>query len=271
MQAQSAEDAIRLATADFNAGRHHQAHRTCKDALLRWPADPRLNHLLAAIHFAKGDSAKARERIEESVRLAPQHLPARLLAARIARAQQDFDAALQHLRRIGSGPEAALEQAKILDQAGRTADARSAWRLVLQSQPDNREAMARLGRICWEGGNLSEAALLLERAVGGECAPSAWFDLGLVRQDLKDHAGAIDAYRQALARREDYAEAAVNLGTALQELGDLDGAFAAYARAYRTRPDTFATIAMALTSASHGRLWLDKDELRRSLSRSAGG
>jgi hypothetical protein len=40
----------------------------------------------------------------------------------------------------------------------------------------------------------------------------------------------------------------------------------AYAQAYRLRPSSFGTIAMALTSAPHGRLWLDETALRRSLS-----
>jgi cytochrome c-type biogenesis protein CcmH/NrfG len=52
----------------------------------------------------------------------------------------------------------------------------------------------------------------------------------------------------------------------LQELGDLEGAMRAYAQAYRMRPQTFGTIAMALTSAPHGRLWLDQAALRRALS-----
>jgi hypothetical protein len=39
----------------------------------------------------------------------------------------------------------------------------------------------------------------------------------------------------------------------------------AYAEAYRLRPQMFGTIAMALTSASYGRLWLDEAALRRSL------
>ena len=47
---------------------------------------------------------------------------------------------------------------------------------------------------------------------------------------------------------------------------DLDGAMRAYAEAYRLRPTMFGTIAMALTSAPHGRLWLDEAALRRSLS-----
>ena len=37
------------------------------------------------------------------------------------------------------------------------------------------------------------------------------------------------------------------------------------AQAYRLRPSSFGNIAMALTSASHGRLWLDEASLRRSL------
>jgi cytochrome c-type biogenesis protein CcmH/NrfG len=106
---------------------------------------------------------------------------------------------------------------------------------------------------------------LLERAVQGEAPASVWFDLGLVRQDLRDRGGAATAYRRALEIKPDYAEAALNLGTVLQESGNMDGAMRAYAQAYRLRPQTFGTIAMALTSAPHGRLWLDEASLRRSL------
>jgi tetratricopeptide (TPR) repeat protein len=83
---------------------------------------------------------------------------------------------------------------------------------------------------------------------------------------LRDHEGAIIAYRNAIELKPDYAEAALNLGVVLQDSGDLDGAMRAYAQAYRLRPQTFGTIAMALTSAPHGRLWLDEDALRRALS-----
>ena len=81
----------------------------------------------------------------------------------------------------------------------------------------------------------------------------------------RDLAGAETAYTEVLTRKPDHAEAAVNLGVVRQEAGDLDGAMEAYARAYRLRPQTFGTIAMALTSGSHGRLWLDENALRKSL------
>jgi len=131
--------------------------------------------------------------------------------------------------------------------------------------PDNIEAAARLGRLTYEDGDHALAAALLERATQGEAPASVWFDLGLARQDLRDHDGAASAYRRALQINPDHAEAALNLGTVLQENGDLDGAMAAYTEAYRLRPQSFGTIAMALTSAPHGRLWLDEASLRRSL------
>jgi cytochrome c-type biogenesis protein CcmH/NrfG len=66
--------------------------------------------------------------------------------------------------------------------------------------------------------------------------------------------------------KPDHAEAALNLGIVLQEAGDADAAMVAYRDAYRLRPQLFGSVAMALTSASHGRLWLDENELRRSLA-----
>jgi hypothetical protein len=37
-------------------------------------------------------------------------------------------------------------------------------------------------------------------------------------------------------------------------------------QAYRLRRDMFGSIAMALTSSPHGKLWLDEDALKRSLA-----
>ncbi len=167
--------------------------------------------------------------------------------------------------------EAFLEKARTLDQAslqqpGLRPQAREAWQAILKVVPQNQEAASRLGRLAFEDGEHALAASLLERAVAGEAPAPVWFDLGLVRQDLRDYDNAANAYRRALELKPDYAEAALNLGTVLQEKGDLDGAMRAYATAYRLRPDMFGTIAMALTSAPHGRLWLDETALRRSLS-----
>jgi tetratricopeptide (TPR) repeat protein len=274
MNQNTAEDIVRRATAAFNAGQPDAACALCERGLTRRPGDPMLHHLLAAVLFSKGEIETARSHVKTSLTKRPDNAAAQLLAARVARAAGDFGDALAHLDRviaIAPQREAFLEKARTLDQAAlRQADLRprahEAWRAILDVIPGNPEAAARLGRFAFDDGDLALAVSLLERAVAGEVPSSVWFDLGLVRQDLRDHTGAVTAYRKAIEHKPDYAEAALNLGVVLQESGDLDGAMRAYAQAYRLRPQSFGTIAMALTSAPHGRLWLDETALHRALS-----
>jgi tetratricopeptide (TPR) repeat protein len=268
MNQPKAESIVRRATAAFNSGRPDEARVLCEKGLARAPGEPMLHHLLAAVLFSKNEIQPARKHVETSLARKPGNAAAHLLAARIARAARDFDAALSHLDRaitIKPQRDAFLEKARTLDQAGHRPQAREAWRAILDVVPQHREAAARLGRLAWEDGDLAVAATCLERAAVTDAPAPVWFDLGLVRQDLRDHDKAASAYRKALEKKPDYAEAALNLGIVLQESGDLDSAMRAYREAYRLRPEAFGKIAMALTSASHGRLWLDEASLRRSL------
>ncbi|XUM19609.1 tetratricopeptide repeat protein [Bradyrhizobium oligotrophicum S58] len=213
-------------------------------------------------------------RIEASLARRPDHAAARLLAARIARVSKDFDGALAHVdRAIALSPrrEAFIEKARILDQAGMAEQAQAAWQAILKVIPEHDEALARLGRLSWENGDFDTARTILEQAASPAAPASVWFDLGLVRQDVADLAGAAAAYRRALAIKPDHAEAALNLGIVLQESGDPDAAMQAYARAYRLRSQMFGAIAMALTSAPHGRLWIDPAALKRALKLSCLG
>ena len=262
------EDTVRRATAAFNAGRSDEARQLCEQGLSRQPGEPMLGHLLAAVLFSKGEIEAARGHIAASLTRRPDHAAARLLAARVARAAGDFDGALSHLdRAIAIAPqrEMFLEKARTLDQAALRPQARQAWRAILEIIPGSIEAAARLGRLAWEDGDHAAAVSLLERAAQAEAPASVWFDLGLARQDARDHDGAAQAYRRTIEIKPDHAEATLNLGVVLQESGDLDGAMRAYRDAYRLRPQSFGTIAMALTSAPHGRLWLDEASLRQSL------
>lgn len=265
---QSPEDIVRRATAAFNAGGRDEARGLCEEGLKRSPGEPMISHLLAAVLFASGETEAARGHVETSLVKRPDNVAARLLAARLARTARDFDRALSHLdRAIAIAPqrEAFIEKARTLDQAGLRPQARQAWKAILDAIPDHVEAAARLGRLAWEDGEIALAARLLERAAQLEAPASVWFDLGLVRQDLRDYAGAAAAYRKAIALKGDHAEATFNLGVVLQETGALDEAMRAYAEAYRLRPASFGNIAMALTSASRGKLWLNEASLRRVL------
>jgi tetratricopeptide (TPR) repeat protein len=264
----TAEDLVRRATAAFNAGRRDEAKQLCEQGLARAPNEPMLSHLLAAVLFSASENSAARRHIEASLARRPGNAAAHLLAARIARAQNDFDAALSHLdRAIAIAPQrdAFVEKARTLDQAGLTREARDAWRAILKVIPQHQEAASRLGRLAFEDRDYAAAASLLEQATATEAPASAWFDLGLVRQDQRDYPKAAAAYRKALDIKPDHAEAALNLGIVLQEGGDPDAAMGAYRTAHRLRAEMFGAIAMALTSASHGRMWLDEAALRRSL------
>jgi len=266
---ESAEDIVRRATVAFNTGRRDEARQLCEQGLSRAPGEPMLSHLLAAVLFSANDVEAARGHVETSITRRPGSAAAHLLAAKIARAQKDFDAALSHLdRAIAIAPqrEAFVEKARTLDQAGLKPPAREAWQAILKVIPQHQEALSRLGRLAFEDRDYATAASLLERATASEAPASAWFDLGLVRQDLRDYPKAAAAYRRAIDIKPDHAEAALNLGIVLQEAGNPDAAMEAYRTAYRLRPNMFGSIAMALTSASHGRLWLDEAALRRSLS-----
>jgi tetratricopeptide (TPR) repeat protein len=262
------EDIVRRATSAFNAGRREEARKLCEQGLIGTPGEPMMSHLLAAVLFASGEVETARGHVETSLIKRPDNAAARLLAARLARMAGDFDRALSHLdRAIAIAPqrEAFIEKARTLDHAGLQPQARQAWSAILDVVPDNVEAAARLGRLAWEDGEIELASKFLERAAQTDAPASVWFDLGLVRHDLRDYAGAATAYRKAIELKGDHAEATFNLAVVLQDAGLLDEAMRAYKQAYRLRPASFGNIAMALTSASHGGLWLDETSLRRAL------
>jgi tetratricopeptide (TPR) repeat protein len=263
---------LRRAVAAFNGGRSEEAQRLCAEGLRTAPRNPALNHLMATISFARGELAAAQSAILTALAGEGGTAPRHLLAARIFFAGGDLPSALRHCEQslaLGPTTQALLEHARLLT-ALRDHRAIAAWRAVLATGAvHTAEAKARLGRLLWEGGELDEAVRWLTDAADADAPASVWFDLATAREDLQDRQGAIEAYRRALSIRPDFAEAAVNLGVQLQEEGDIEAAMTAYGTAYKRKPATLGVIAMALTSAPTGRLWLDRDGLRRSLEQNA--
>lgn len=136
----------------------------------------------------------------------------------------------------------------------------------LALRPDHLPTLLVAGKAQRRCGQSPHALQSFERVVA--LAPEhadAWFELALVRQDLRDLDGAALALRRVLEITPDRAEAEVNLGIVLQDGGRIDDAMRAYGRAFRQREDCFGRIAHALAAAPLGRLWLDLDVLRATL------
>lgn len=154
--------------------------------------------------------------------------------------------------------------------AGDTAGAREAFEQAVAIDPHHDAAMVNLARLAREHGDLAEARTLLERALAvASESPEAWLAYGVVLGDMHAdtarHAlvragelapddpapwvaqgdldlasgnvdGAVDSFRQALARDENHASARTNLGIALARLGRRDEARRTFEEATRRAP-----------------------------------
>ena len=154
----------------------------------------------------------------------------------------------------------------VLDlQQGEVTRAREHAATSLALRPDHLPTLLLAGEAARAAGAPGEALRSFERVV--VLLPShaeAWFQLGLVKQDLHELDGAAAAFRRVLELTP-RAEVEVNLGIVLQEAGEFSEAMCAYGRAYRMRDDTFGRIAHALSTPNAGRLWLNLDDLREAL------
>jgi tetratricopeptide (TPR) repeat protein len=295
---------FRLALEQLNAGDLPGATQSCA-ALLRFAAnDPAVSQLHATVLLRRGDASAAFEAIRRSLSTRPNHVPSLILAGRAAQELGVWEQAVGFLTQAVAMAPTVAEPAFLLahvvlahdadqlagllvdlharfpaeaaqwqglglalQRAGRRAAALRAFDAAVAAEPASAKAQFGRGLLLREAGDLpgAEAALVQAVALAPGLAP-AWFALGLTYQDRLDEARAAAAYEAALRAQADFAEAAVNLGIARQRLGDMAGALAAYRRAMQVRPESFARIAQAVTTASTGLLWLDLGAFRRSLT-----
>jgi len=135
-------------------------------------------------------------------------------------------------------PQALLNQALALHQAGQLGQATALYRRLLRAQPRHADVLWLLGSVECQLGHLEQGAALLSRLV--DIAPDhayAHYNLGLALNKLERLDEAITSYAKALAIKPDYAEAHINLGTALRDLNRWEEALASYDRALAFKPD----------------------------------
>lgn len=150
---------------------------------------------------------------------------------------------------------------------GNAVEAHRAAEAAERIAPRSASAAFRHGLALRAAGHVAAGEAAFARAVAIDAGHAeAWFNLGGLRGDRGDHAGAVVAFRASLVGRPDLHEAAFNLGVALTETRALEAALDAFALAWRLRPASLGRIAQALVSAPCGCLFLDPAALGRSLA-----
>ena len=151
------------------------------------------------------------------------------LEAQLLTVHRQYDAALSaYARGLGmfdADPDLLYGRALLLEQMGRIADSEADLRGILQTDPDNAEALNALGyTLADRTRRYREAQGYIEKALLLRPDTPAFLDsLGWVQHRLGDDVGAARNLRRAFALQKD-AEIAAHLGEVLWLAGDRDGA-----------------------------------------------
>jgi tetratricopeptide (TPR) repeat protein len=116
-------------------------------------------------------------------------------------------------------PEDCFEMATTAHAEGRLDEAITRYEECLRNDPDDAVVLSLLGAVHTAQGRAPEGRILLERSV--QLDPEneiAWFQLGVARQRLGDHEGAVEAILQARRLRMPFPETAAPLAASLTTL-----------------------------------------------------
>jgi tetratricopeptide (TPR) repeat protein len=130
-----------------------------------------------------------------------------------------------------------LAEAFALHQAGRLAEAETAYHQILAAQPDQFDSLHLLGIVFHQRGDHAQALRHIDRAlkINPNYIP-ALNNRGIALRELKRFEDALASYNRALELWPGYAEALLGRASALKELKRFEEALASYDRALALRP-----------------------------------
>ncbi len=136
------------------------------------------------------------------------------------------------------GSSQALNMAKQHHAAGQFPQAESIYKKILETNPNQPDALHLLGVLSHQVGKADIAVDLIGKAIVAKPDfPEAHNNLGNARMDLGRIEEAVDSYRAALDINPGYAMAHYNLGNALKDLMRLEEAISSYKNGLEIQPD----------------------------------
>jgi len=121
--------------------------------------------------------------------------------------------------------------------AGRLPEAERMYQQILESEPNNVDALHLIGVLAHQVGKNDEAAELISKAVAiNPNFAEAHSNLGLALMELGRLDNASTHFRRAIEIKPDFAEAHYNFGNALKGLGKPSAAVSSYKKAIKFKP-----------------------------------
>ncbi|MBQ5880052.1 MAG: tetratricopeptide repeat protein [Bacteroidaceae bacterium] len=202
-KADNASVRLLYATTLGRLGRYEEMKSVCDELVKEAATDYAVLYACAEAAHGLNDVFTAIARLTQALELNPNHLPARLLRARIlcdmgqaAEAMEDIDVLL---KADAENEVYGLLQAEALLQTGQTEEAEAALLRVHEIYPFCREAVLRLGALYDATSRRDKALAVYDEAI--ELQPDfaeAYKQRGGVRLALHDKEGAADDLRRAL-------------------------------------------------------------------------
>ena len=134
-------------------------------------------------------------------------------------------------------PEAVVKLGRVLRTVGRNEDALQYFQRYHQMVPGDFLGLAHIGSCLSAMGRYEEAESYLRRAVAGIDDPQTHYNLGLLLSITNRGGEAIAEYEKALARDPMHADARLNMATALARQGRMDQASRELTRLVDQDPD----------------------------------
>lgn len=205
------DDASRLAEhlaraeKQLEDGKPNEAVIEYKNALQIAPNDADAHFGLAKAYLAAQDAGKAYWELQETVRLDPDNLDARLAFAQflLLGSEDEFNQAVEQadaiLEREPEKWEAHVVRARALENLKRLDEAQAGYEKAVELQPENPDVVRTLAAFFARKGDNAAAEPLFRQLVETDPTAQSWFQLaGFLSLDRERDEEALAAFRQGL-------------------------------------------------------------------------